>query len=139
MLTKVDLMSMANSLEVRTPFLDHTLINYVAQLPVNYKIDKQSKKKILKETFKEYIPEELLTRAKHGFEVPILDWFKKELWSLIDDDLLSERFIGEQNIFNYSVIKSLKEKIHSANPEDSAAKVYALIVFQYWWKKYFTN
>jgi len=53
--------------------------------------------------------------------------------------LLSERFIEEQNIFNYSVIKSLKEKIQSTNPEDSAAKVYALIVFQYWWKKYFTN
>ncbi len=137
MLTKVDLMSMANSLEVRTPFLDHTVVDYVFGLPANYKISATSKKLILKETFKDLIPHELLNRPKHGFEVPLLKWFKNELWSLIDTDLLSEKFISEQALFNYNTIRDLKKKIHSTNPGDTAAKVWALIVFQNWWKKYF--
>jgi asparagine synthase (glutamine-hydrolysing) len=139
MLTKVDLMSMSNSLEVRTPFLDHTVVDYVFGLPASYKISNTTRKRILKDTFRELIPEDLLMRPKHGFEVPLLQWFKNELWSMINDDLLSEKFVTEQNIFNYEIIKNLKNKIHSNSPEDSAAKIWALLVFQYWWKKYFIN
>lgn len=137
MLTKVDLMSMANSLEVRTPFLDHTVVDYVFGLPASYKISATTRKRILKDSFADMIPPELLNRPKHGFEVPLLKWFKNELWQMIDNDLLSEKFIKEQALFNYNIIKELKERIHSANPGDSAAKVWALIVFQNWWKKYF--
>lgn len=139
MLTKVDLMSMANSLEVRTPFLDHTVVDFIAKLPATYKIDKTSKKKILKETFVDLLPPELLNRPKHGFEVPLLDWFKNELWLKIDNDLLKDSFIEEQGIFNINVIKSLKKQLHSKNPEDSAAKIWALLVFQTWWRKFYTE
>jgi asparagine synthase (glutamine-hydrolysing) len=139
MLTKTDLMSMANSLEVRTPFLDHTVIDFVAKLPASYKIDKFTKKKILKETFKDLLPVELLQRHKHGFEVPILEWFRNELWSKIDNDLLKDSFILEQDIFNLEEIRNLKEQLQSNNPEDSAAKIWALLVFQNWWKKYFID
>ncbi len=136
MLTKVDMMSMANSLEVRTPFLDHDLVNFVFSLPSEYKIDKHSRKKILKDTFKSILPEEILTRPKHGFEVPMLKWFKKELRGRIENEWLSEDFIIEQNIFDPIVINKLKKKLYSANPEDSHATVWALIVFQNSWKKW---
>lgn len=136
MLTKVDLMSMANSLEVRTPFLDHNVVDFVFSLPYSYKITNSSRKRILKDTFRHLLPEELLNRPKHGFEVPLLKWFRNELWNLIDNDYLSEDYIKEQNIFNYNVIKKLKKQIHSENPEDSHAKIWALLVFQNWWKKY---
>jgi asparagine synthase (glutamine-hydrolysing) len=139
MLTKVDLMSMANSLEVRTPFLDHTVVDFVSNLPASYKINSTTKKKILKDTFSHLLPQELIDRPKHGFEVPLLDWFKNDLWQLIDNDLLKESFIEEQGIFNYSEIKKLKSNLFSNNPEDSPAKIWALIVFQNWWKKYFTD
>ena len=139
MLTKVDLMSMANSLEVRTPFLDHTVVDFVSTLPAAYKINSTTKKRILKDTFSHLLPQELINRPKHGFEVPLLDWFKNDLWQLIDNYLIKDSFIEEQGIFNYTEIKKLKSKLFSNNPEDSPAKIWALIVFQNWWKKYFKD
>jgi len=135
MLTKVDMMSMANSLEVRVPFLDHTVVDYVSCLPSSYKIDAHSRKKILRETFADFFPPELLNRSKHGFEVPLLKWFNNELYSLIENDLLSENFVEEQGLFNYDEILNLKNRLRSNNVGDAAAKVWALIVFQWWWKK----
>ncbi len=137
MLTKVDLMSMANSLEVRTPFLDHTVVDFVFSLPVSYKINQSRRKKILIDTFKHLLPDELLNRSKHGFEVPLLKWFRNELWELIDKKYLSEEFIMQQNLFNYVYIKSLKKQLLSNNPADSHARIWALLVFQNWWIKYF--
>jgi asparagine synthase (glutamine-hydrolysing) len=137
MLTKVDMMSMANSLEVRTPFLDYTLIDFAFSLPSEYKILPGRRKRILRDTFRHLLPDELYTRRKQGFEVPLLKWFQTELKSLITDDLLSEKFIREQNLFNYESILSLQKKLFSNNPGDAVARVWGLIVFQYWWKKYF--
>lgn len=123
MLTKVDMMSMANSLEVRVPFLDHTVVNYVSQLPSSYKIDSSVRKKLLRETFADLFPEGLLHRPKHGFEVPLLKWFKNELNSFIFNDLLSQKFVEEQGLFNYSEISRLKEQLFSRNVGDATAKI----------------
>ncbi len=139
MLTKVDLMSMANSIELRVPFLDHTVVDFVATLPASYKITSTTTKKILKDTFAHMLPPELINRPKHGFEVPLLEWFKKELWQMIDNDLLKSSFIKEQGIFEIETINILKKKLFSNNPEDAPAKIWAIIVFQYWWKKYLSN
>ncbi|HNW98247.1 MAG TPA: asparagine synthase (glutamine-hydrolyzing) [Bacteroidales bacterium] len=137
MLVKVDMMSMENSLEVRTPFLDFNLVNYVFSLPSEFKVDKSFGKKILQDTFRNILPEEIYHRNKHGFEVPLLKWFRNELKSLIFDELLEEKFITQQNIFNPTEISLLKNKLLSNNPGDAAARIWALAVFQYWWKKYF--
>ena len=139
MLTKVDLMSMANGLEVRLPFLDYHLVHFAFSLPAEFKIDGKRRKKILKDAFRNYLPEELYTRHKQGFEVPLLKWFRTELKSMLMDDLLNEKFILEQNIFNADEIKKLKSKLFSTNPEESVAQVWGLIVFQHWWKKYFSK
>ena len=136
MLTKVDMMSMANSLEVRSPFLDHDLVNFVFSLPTEFKIDKHSRKKILKDTFQKLLPPEILSRPKHGFEVPMLNWFKTELKDRIENEWLADDFIAEQQIFNPKVINKLKKKMFSANPEDTPATVWALIVFQNCWSKW---
>ncbi len=137
MLVKVDMMSMANSLEVRSPFLDYKLVDFAFTLPEKYKVDGQMKKRIVQDAFRPMLPEEIYNRPKHGFEIPLLDWFRKELWGLINDDLLERNFIEEQGIFNVHATEQLKKKLHSSNPEDSHATIWALIVFQYWWKKYF--
>lgn len=136
MLTKVDLMSMANGLEVRVPFLDYEVVNYVSTLPSEFKINAHIRKKILQDTYKDLLPAQLYNRPKKGFEVPLLKWFQGEMKSLIMDDLLSEKFITQQNIFNYSEIEKLKRKLFSSNPEDIHARIWGLIVFQWWWKKY---
>lgn len=137
MLVKVDMMSMANSLEVRSPFLDYKVVDFAFSLPVAYKVDSSMKKRIVQDAFRSMLPEEIYNRPKHGFEIPLLDWFRKELWGLINDDLLSKSFVEQQGIFNPVAIEQLKKKLHSANPEDSHATIWALIVFQYWWKKYY--
>lgn len=136
MLHKVDSMSMANSLEVRVPYLDYKLVDFVFSLPSSYKINGGIQKKLLIDTFGSLLPSELLTRKKQGFEVPLLKWFRGELKSMITDDLLADDFIVSQGLFEVEEIKKLKKKLFSANPDDIHAQIWSLIVFQYWWKKH---
>lgn len=136
MLTKVDLMSMAHGLEVRVPFLDYRLVNFIFSLPDDYKITSSIRKRILQDSFKELLPAKLYKRPKKGFEVPLLKWFRKEMKDLIMNDLLSEKFIREQGIFDYAGIEHLKKQLFSSNPQDVHARIWALVVFQTWWKKF---
>jgi asparagine synthase (glutamine-hydrolysing) len=135
MLTKVDLMSMANGLEVRVPFLDYEVVNFIFSLPSDFKINKNLRKRVLQDAFRDVLPAQLYNRPKKGFEVPLLNWFQREMKSLIVDDLLSKKFISDQGIFNYSEIAKLKIQLFSSNPGDIHARIWGLIVFQWWWKK----
>lgn len=139
MLTKVDLMSMAQGLEVRVPFLDHEVVEFAFQLPHDTKINGQLKKRILQDTFRKVLPPQLYKRPKHGFEVPLLKWFRTDLKNMIDNELLEKSFIQEQDIFDVEEIENLKKKLFSSNPGDVHANIWALIVFQKWWKKYFNG
>ncbi|HLT80637.1 MAG TPA: asparagine synthase (glutamine-hydrolyzing) [Cyclobacteriaceae bacterium] len=136
MLHKVDLMSMANSLEVRVPFLDVEVVNFVSTLPGDWKINDQMRKRILQDAFRDMLPAQLYNRPKKGFEVPLLKWFRKEMRTTIQDDLLADSFIRDQGLFNPDGVRSLKRKLFSSNPGDVHARVWALLVFQHWWKKY---
>jgi asparagine synthase (glutamine-hydrolysing) len=137
MLTKVDMMSMANALEVRVPFLDYEVVNFIFSLPDDFKINSSIRKRILQDTFKDLLPAQLYNRPKKGFEVPLLKWFRHEMKSLIVDDLLSQKFVEEQGVFEYAEIKKLKQQLFSSNPGDVHARIWGLIVFQWWWRKYF--
>lgn len=137
MLTKVDLMSMANSLEVRVPFLDHRVVDFAFTLPGDFKIRNGVRKSILRDAFREVLPAKLYSRPKHGFEVPLLKWFRKDLRSLIEDDLLSKQFVEDQGIFDSNETELLKRKLFSNSPGDIHARIWGMIVFQWWWKKYF--
>lgn len=136
MLTKVDMNSMNNSLEVRVPFLDHNVVDFAFSIPAEFKIQKGIKKKILQETFRPDLPEELFKRPKHGFEVPLLKWFNGDLNAVITNEYLNKDFIESQGLFNSSETEKLLKKLKSSNPEDSAATTWAFIVFQHWWKKW---
>jgi asparagine synthase (glutamine-hydrolysing) len=121
------------------PFLDHHIVAYAFQLPVSSKINGQMRKRILQDTFRDMLPSELYNRPKKGFEVPLLKWFRTSLKSMIKKDLLSHKFIESQNIFDPKAIKQLKKQLFSVNPGDAPATIWALIVFQWWWKKYFNE
>jgi asparagine synthase (glutamine-hydrolysing) len=136
MLVKVDSMSMANSLEIRSPFLDHHVVDFAFGLPEAYKIDGKMKKRIVQDAFRHLLPDAIYNRPKHGFEIPLLDWFRKDLWGLINDDLLSDKFVAEQEVLNLGAVQELKKRLHSNNPGDSHATIWALLVFQHWWKRY---
>lgn len=136
MLTKVDAMSMANSLEVRVPFLDVNVVNFLFSLPEDYKINRSMGKRILQDAFRDDLPPELYNRPKKGFEVPLLKWLRTEMRDLILNDLLSEETIREQGIFEWDAVSVLTQKLFSSNPGDVHARIWALVVFQWWWKRY---
>ena len=138
MLVKVDLMSLLNSLEVRSPFLDHELVEYVMSLPSEYKINRHERKRILKDACRDLLPAEIFTRRKQGFEVPLLKWFRGDLRGMIDE-LLDEKFLKEQNLFNPEEVKNIRKQLHSSDPGDSAARIWGLIVFQSWYKKFLVD
>ncbi len=136
MLHKVDSMSMANSLEIRTPFLDHNIVDFVFSLPDSYKINSTMRKRILQDAYRDELPSDIYKRPKHGFEVPLLSWFRNELKDELFNNYLNDDFIVKQNIFNLTEIKKLKEQLFSNNLGDIQYHLWALLVFQHWWKKY---
>ncbi len=137
MLTKVDLMSMANSLEVRVPFLDHKVVEFAFSIPDDSKINGSMRKRILQDAFRDILPENLYNRPKKGFEVPMLKWLRREMKSKIINDLLEDDFVREQGIFQIDEVRRLKKQLFSSNPGDVHARVWGLLVFQHWWKRYF--
>lgn len=136
MLTKVDLMSMANSLEVRTPFLDYEVVNFASRLPGEYKIDGNGRKKVLRDAFRKLLPDELYRRGKQGFEVPLLNWFRGELRTHISEDMLSRERLADQGIFDPEAVALILKRLFSRDPGESVAQVWALLVFQHWYDRY---
>ncbi|MFT7232922.1 MAG: asparagine synthase (glutamine-hydrolyzing) [Cyclobacteriaceae bacterium] len=139
MLAKVDRMSMANGLEVRVPFLDPEVVQLAFSMPGDFKISGKYRKIILREAFKDFLPPELYTRAKHGFEVPLINWFKKELKSKLDDQVFNQERIEAQGIFNWVEIKRIRQKLYSLDPGDVHIQIWSLLVFQNWYSKYFKS
>jgi len=135
MLHKVDSMSMANSLEIREPLIDYRLVDYVSSLPASYKVNKDGGKQLLKHAYKEELSAEILSKPKHGFDVPLLAIFSKELKTWILDELLNQKFVEEQGIFNWKYINQIRIAIQK-NGNIDEAQLWTLIVFQFWWKKF---
>lgn len=130
LLVKVDRASMFYSLEGREPLLDHKILEYAAQLPMNYKL----KKSILKKILAKYLPAEYFERKKQGFGVPINKWLRNELGYLIKK-YLNIATIKKQNIFNPSYIYELCKSFVRSSTDDN--KVWTLLVFQIWYEEYF--
>lgn len=134
MLHKVDSMSMANSLEVRVPFLDHRIVNFAFGLPAHYKINAKMKKRLLQDAVRSLLPKELYQRPKHGFDVPLAKGYKNELRGWISK-MLDHDFVVEQGFFNPEYIRSLKQKVFDSSNFDQN-QVWAVLAFQHWWQKF---
>lgn len=135
MLKKVDLMSMQHSLEVRVPFLDQSVIDFSNSLPEEFKLDGRNGKLILKETFKEMLPEQILKRSKKGFEVPLNTWLSS-LWNnLVENHWFEKDFIESQGLFDFNTVTDLKKQLLSKNKGNSGTILWAYLVFQNWYDK----
>ena len=135
MLYKVDMMSMANGLEVRVPFLDHRLVDFVQALPDHYKIDAQRRKKIAKDAFAELIPSSILNRPKKGFDVPVEQYlYHNEQIADFFRTSITFSNIAEQGIFNYDYVKRFDPNQNKTLRADSHTW-WAYFVFQYWYFK----
>jgi asparagine synthase (glutamine-hydrolysing) len=139
-LVKVDRASMACSLEVRSPFLDHHVVEFALRIPPEYKLHNGIHKLILKKAFADLLPEKIVKRGKMGFEVPFGHWFQKPQWRTLLVDMLSEDRLRSQGIFNPPDVIRLRDSLLD-DPEavrlpisayQLRHQVWALLVFQIW-------
>ena len=136
-LQKVDRAGMSVSLEGREPFLDQRVIEWAAQLPMDYKYNNGSKKFILKEIVHKYIPKQMLDRPKMGFGIPIAAWLQKDLKPFVDN-YFDAAFIQKQNIFNNDEVQRIKDSFYKGKIE-RAEKIWYLLMFQMWYDKWMNN
>ncbi|MCH8241600.1 MAG: asparagine synthetase B, partial [Planctomycetes bacterium] len=129
-LTKVDIASMAYSLECRSPFLDHRVVELAAHMPIELKRRRKQGKRILTETFGDLIPPSIRRRRKMGFGVPLDHWFRNELKPLLYDLLLDETSLG-RGYFRPETVRSLIEE-HVNGRWDHSYRLWALLCFELW-------
>ncbi|MBW2039879.1 MAG: asparagine synthase (glutamine-hydrolyzing) [Deltaproteobacteria bacterium] len=133
-LVKVDRASMANSLEVRVPFLDHHFVDFVTGLPEGLKLRGLTTKYIFKKTMKDKLPRGIVFRKKKGFGIPVAKWIAGDLRDLFLD-VFSEDRIKRQGIFDPTAIQGLLAD-HLARQVDNRKKLWNLFIFQLWWDNY---
>ena len=136
-LQKVDRAGMSVSLEGREPFLDQRIIEWAAQLPMEYKYNKGSKKFILKQIVHKYVPESMMDRPKMGFGIPIANWLQNDLKPFVDR-YFDEQFIEKQNIFSNDIIQQIKRSFYHGKIE-RAEKIWYILMFQMWYDKWMNN
>lgn len=137
LLYKMDSASMANSLEVRNPYLDYRLMEFAFNLPVEYKIRNGTAKYLMKKLLRRYLPDELVYRRKWGFPAPVGDWLSRDLSYLVDKWLDPVR-ISRQGIFNEQQVGSYVKAFRNGKKFHDK-RIWSLIFFQMWHHKYLEN
>jgi asparagine synthase (glutamine-hydrolysing) len=134
LLLKADKMTMAASIELRTPFLDHHLAEFSRRLPAELKIHGFCKKYILKEAYKDMLPREIVHRGKKGFPVPLSLWFKGSLNDLIADVLLSQKAKG-RGYFNTECVERMIRQ-QSSGAGDYSKTLWNLVALEFWHRSF---
>jgi asparagine synthase (glutamine-hydrolysing) len=129
-LTKVDRMSMAHSIEAREPLLDHKLIEFVQTIPASLKLRGTVGKHILKSAVRGLIPDEIIDREKQGFGVPINRWFNDELRDLLYDTLTEAR-TKQRGYFNQKVVEEILDE-HRRCRRDNSTHLWGLLTLELW-------
>jgi asparagine synthase (glutamine-hydrolysing) len=133
-LPKVDRASMANSLEVRVPLLNHTLVEYVAGLPHDLKLHRLTTKYILRRALRGRLPDAILRRGKKGFNMPVAKWLTGPLYPLAEE-MFSEERLEREGFFEPTYVRGLLED-HLAGWHDHRKLLWTLLVFQLWYERW---
>ena len=132
--TKVDIASMAHSLEVRQPLLDHRVVEFAASLPVHFKFRGRRGKLLLRDTFGSMIPKSIFTRKKMGFGIPIGGWFRNELKPMVHDTLLSD----DARIAPYFRRDAVEELVrsHETSEQNHGYRLWNLLILEKWLRRW---
>jgi asparagine synthase (glutamine-hydrolysing) len=133
-LYKCDRMSMAHSLEVRPPFLDHRVVEFAARLPENLKIRGNKLKFVLRELMKDKLPRAILERKKEGFDIPAHDWLRTVLRPLLEETL-NERAVKANGLFHWKAIEDLIRR-HRERRANLGYHLWGLLVLFLWMKRW---
>jgi len=134
LLVKVDVTSMANSLEARSPFLDHEVMEYAARLPVKFKLRGTQSKYLLKHAFSDLLPKETIQRRKMGFGVPVGGWFRGPLRELLEDTLLSDQS-ARRGYFQPQAVRRLVTE-HVERRADNSFSLWNLLMLELWHREF---
>ncbi|MDQ6651497.1 MAG: asparagine synthase C-terminal domain-containing protein, partial [Acidobacteriota bacterium] len=134
LLVKVDIATMAVSLEARSPFLDHHVIEFAASLPEKFKLRGLTTKYLLKRILKKLLPAENLKRRKMGFGVPVGHWFRGRLQPFLRETLLSERALN-RGLFKPEVVRQLVE-LHTRRERDYSHQLWTLLMLELWFQRF---
>jgi asparagine synthase (glutamine-hydrolysing) len=133
-LTKVDRMSMAHSIESRVPLLDHEVVSFAASLPAHMKLRGVARKRVLKQAAAAVLPAEVFARPKHGFGVPIGVWFRESLRDFVVDTLQSPRARQRGYFEPHFVDRVIRE--HLTGRRDHTLRLWQLLMFELWHREY---
>ncbi|QQS39767.1 MAG: asparagine synthase (glutamine-hydrolyzing) [Acidobacteriota bacterium] len=134
LLVKVDIASMANSLEARSPLLDHKLIEFAASLPKDLKVRRLQPKYLLKKIASRLVPPDVVYRKKMGFGVPVGHWFRGELRPMVEDLLLSEA-IEKRGLFNPDAVRNMV-RAHTSRQKDYSHQIQVLLMLELWYRRF---
>lgn len=134
LLLKADKMTMAASIELRVPFLDHRLVEFGLSIPDSYKIVSGNAKYILKDYMRKYLPDHMIFQKKKGFPVPIARWFKGDLYNSISEILLDKK-TSERGYISPAYVQRIL-KLHSKGKADMSRRLLSLLVLELWHRKY---
>jgi asparagine synthase (glutamine-hydrolysing) len=138
MLVKVDRMSMAHSLEVRSPLLDHRLVEAVAALPPSLKLRGWQTKAILRDTVRRYLPPATLRKRKQGFSMPLREWLRTSLDEMVGDYLAAAHGRLPAGMFNRAGIDTLLAQ-HRKGEADHSRSIWLLLNYAAWHDQYITR
>jgi asparagine synthase (glutamine-hydrolysing) len=134
LLVKVDIATMANSLEARSPFLDWHLTEFAARLPSHFKVKGNTSKYILKKAIADLVPADNMHRPKQGFSVPVGPWFRGELKDFLADHILGARFQA-RGLFKPAVVQRLFDD-HQRGAGDHAHHLWTLLMLELWFREF---
>jgi asparagine synthase (glutamine-hydrolysing) len=132
LLVKMDIATMANSLEARVPFLDHKFMELVAGIPSQLKLKGTKTKFILKTAFKDLLPATILKRKKMGFGVPVTRWFRNELKSYVHEILLDRKTLSRGYFKREGIERLLSD--HIGLRYDHSTRIWALLFLEIWFR-----
>jgi len=133
-LVKTDRTSMAAGLEVRAPFLDYQLVEFVNSIPARLKLKGFTTKYLFKKLMQKRIPRDIVYRRKKGFGIPVAKWIRKELKDFTLD-LFNHVKINQEGIFNHSFINQLLRE-HFSGKKDNRKLLWTLMAFEMWYEKW---
>ena len=138
LLVKMDIATMANSLEGRSPFLSKEILEYVPGLNDRYKINGGTTKYLLRQLAKKYLPGELITQPKRGFEIPLKDWVNGQLNNIRSDYINSATALHKKFIAPQFVNNLLENRVRISQ-EKRAKILWAIFSMEVWYKKVYLN
>ncbi len=135
LLVKVDRASMAVSLEARSPFLDHHLVQFAAAVPPDFKLRRGTTKYVLRKALHGLLPDGIINRKKHGFGVPVGAWFRGELAPYAQDVLLGKQ-ATKRGLLDMGAVKAMLDE-HLSGQSDQGHALWTLLTFELWVRRYF--